>query len=65
VNDLIIKCISRYTYRQHYEREIIGFSDDLSTVSFYERRYYVFDPMKTTGSLDDNITVINAPFAVR
>ena len=51
-------------FRQHYERIVTGFSDDLSTVTFYERRYYVFDPMKTTGSLDDNITVINAPFAV-
>lgn len=58
-----VKEMGKYMFKQHYERQIIGFSDNLETVSFYERRYYVFDPIKTTGSLDDNITVVNAPFA--
>ncbi|CAG2108526.1 unnamed protein product, partial [Medioppia subpectinata] len=58
-----VREMGKYMFKQHYERQIIGFSDNMETVSFYERRYYVFDPLKTTGSLDDNITVINAPFA--
>jgi len=50
--------------RQHYSREIVSFSPDFGTVNFYEKRTYVFDPINTIGSLDDNITVINVPFAV-
>ncbi|XP_054158913.1 lysosome membrane protein 2-like [Oppia nitens] len=58
-----VKEMGKYMFKQHYERQVIGFSDNLETVTFYERRYYVFDDELTTGSLDDNITVVNAPFA--
>jgi len=58
-----VKEVGKFMFEQHYERIVTGFSEDMSTVTFYERRYYVFNPIKTTGSLDDNITVINAPFA--
>ncbi len=37
----------------------------MTIVNFTERRYFVFDAEKTVGcSLDDNITVVNVPYAV-
>lgn len=35
----------------------------MSIVNFTERRYFYFDDEKTSASLDDNITVVNVPYA--
>lgn len=56
--------LSSYCCRQIFEREIHNYSDDEKLVNFTERRYFYLDEASTTGSLDDNITVVNVPYAV-
>ena len=51
-------------YRQIFERDIHNYADDHRIVNFTEHRYFIFDDEKTKISLDDNITVVNVPYAV-
>lgn len=60
---LRVREMGKYMFKQKFIREIANFSDDKTMVNFTERRYFYFDPEKTTGSLDDNITVVNVPYA--
>ena len=51
-------------FRQIFERDIHNYADSHRIVNFTEHRYFIFDEEKTKLSLDDNITVVNVPYAV-
>lgn len=55
---------SFFLIRQQFVRDVNSFNADQSLVNFTERRFFYFDEVKTKLSLDDNITIVNVPFAV-
>jgi len=44
---------------------VISWSSDKQTVKYWDVNSYVFDPSQSVGSLNDKVTVINAPVYVR
>ncbi|RWS27344.1 Lysosome membrane protein 2-like protein [Leptotrombidium deliense] len=43
------------------KKEIIEYSEDGTRVKYWETKTYIFDPLRSVGSVDDEITIINAP----
>ncbi|RWS00943.1 Lysosome membrane protein 2-like protein, partial [Dinothrombium tinctorium] len=50
-----------YTFWEYRKKEIIEYSSDGTKVSYWETKTYYFDPSRSVGSIDEKITVINAP----
>lgn len=48
-----------YTFREHHSRVNVKYNDN-NTVNFNTIRTWHIVPEKTKGSLDDNITTVNA-----
>ncbi|XP_045478674.1 protein croquemort-like isoform X2 [Harmonia axyridis] len=55
----IFKELGPYTFKEHHSRVNIKYNDNY-TVNFNTIRTWHFVPEKTMGSLDDNITTLNA-----
>jgi scavenger receptor class B, member 1 len=53
-----------YVFLEKHIRTNITWSEDESTVDFYQKRVWHFQPDLSNGSLDDNITNINPIAAV-
>ncbi|KAL7042985.1 hypothetical protein ACKWTF_001355 [Chironomus riparius] len=53
-----------YVFHEKHIRTNISWSDDSTTVDFYQKRVWHFKPELSNGSLDDEITNINPLVAV-
>ncbi len=62
-HDLFVASLN-YLNRQYSEKQIVGFSDDLKTVTYFDKMTYHYDYESSTGNLDEEMTFINAPLAV-
>jgi hypothetical protein len=53
-----------YVFHEKHIRTNISWSNDSTTVDFYQKRVWHFKPELSNGSLDDEITNINPLVAV-
>ncbi|XP_054163914.1 platelet glycoprotein 4-like [Oppia nitens] len=59
-----VREVGPFVFKIQRLKEKVSFSMDKTIVSFAERKVYLFDELMSTGSLDDNITVINLQFMI-
>ncbi|CAG2173251.1 unnamed protein product, partial [Oppiella nova] len=52
-----------YAYDMRIWKEEVKWAPDGKTVQYYNRGSWEFNPDKTSGSIDDKVTVINLPVA--
>lgn len=64
LSDPILKEHGPYTFRQLRKKELIGWNENETLLSFRNSKTYFFEPHRSKGHLNDTLTFINIPLVV-
>lgn len=53
-----------YVFRETREKEIIEWQNHSEILAYHDIKKFYFEPSLSAGSLDDEVSVINAPLVV-